>query len=400
MIYDIIIVGAGIAGLYAAYKIKKSDPKSKVLVLESESQVGGRAGTHKFNGVNVPSGAGVGRKKKDVLLIELLKELNISHTEFETEPHFSTTIFPRCTLKKTFLELRSKYNPKNHAHLTFRKFALSILDADAYHNFVTCSGYSDYENENAHDTLYNYGFDDNYKKWTAMGISWKTLLEKLVSNIGKKNIHCSKRVSKIDILESGVGVIVENAHRYECQKLILATTINCLRSILPGSNSKNSPYQYVHSQSFLRIYGKFTKDSSVIMKEICPRTTVVPGPLHKIIPMDSDKGVYMIAYTDNKAANLLEKYAENTPKNRSALCKIMEIAFGISIGSLELSDMIPFYWKEGTHYYDPLPSKYSSIKEFIQEIQHPHPNILVIGELASKNKGWVEGSLESVESIL
>jgi hypothetical protein len=400
MIYDIIIVGAGIAGLYAAYKIKKSDPKSKILVLEAESHIGGRAGTHKFNGVNVLSGAGVGRKKKDVRLTALLKELKISYNEFDTEPNFSATILPKCALKKTFLELRSKYNPKNHEHLTFRKFALSILDADAYHNFVTCSGYSDYESENAYDTLYNYGFDDNYQKWTALGISWKTLLEKLVSSIGKKNIHCSKRVSKIDILEQGVCITIDNGDKYECKKLVLATTINCLREILPGANSKNAPYRHVHSQAFLRIYGKFTAESSTIMKEICPRTTVVPGPLHKIIPMDSDKGVYLIAYTDNKAARILEKYAENNQKNRSVLCRILEIALGVSSGALELSDMVPFYWKEGTHYYDPLPLKYNSRKDFIQDLQHPHPNILVVGELASMNKGWVEGAIESVERVL
>ena len=33
-IYDTIIVGAGIAGLYAAYKIKKTDPKKSVLIME------------------------------------------------------------------------------------------------------------------------------------------------------------------------------------------------------------------------------------------------------------------------------------------------------------------------------------------------------------------------------
>ena len=34
-IYDIIIIGGGIAGLYSAYNIQKISPTKKILVLES-----------------------------------------------------------------------------------------------------------------------------------------------------------------------------------------------------------------------------------------------------------------------------------------------------------------------------------------------------------------------------
>jgi monoamine oxidase len=64
-----------------------------------------------------------------------------------------------------------------------------------------------------------------------------------------------------------------------------------------------------------------------------------------------------------------------------------------------LSDQTDGYI-EGTHYYDPLSAQYKSRKDFIQDIQHPYPNVLVIGEMASMKKGWVEGALESVENIL
>jgi hypothetical protein len=116
--------------------------------------------------------------------------------------------------------------------------------------------------------------------------------------------------------------------------------------------------------------------------------------------MDVERGIYMIAYTDNKGVSLLEKFSENTPRNREALCRIMEIALGIQQDTLELSDILSFYWKEGTHFYDKLPLKYNNREEFIQDIQNPYSNILVIGEMASMKKGWVEGALESVESVI
>ena len=35
-------------------------------------------------------------------------------------------------------------------------------------------------------------------------------------------------------------------------------------------------------------------------KNYIPSYTIVMGPLQKIIPMDPNKGIYMIAYSDNK----------------------------------------------------------------------------------------------------
>lgn len=42
MIYDFIIVGAGISGLYTNYLLKKHNPKSNILILESSDRIGGR----------------------------------------------------------------------------------------------------------------------------------------------------------------------------------------------------------------------------------------------------------------------------------------------------------------------------------------------------------------------
>ena len=42
-IWDYIIIGAGITGLYAAYRLRQStDPRSRILILEAGCRVGGR----------------------------------------------------------------------------------------------------------------------------------------------------------------------------------------------------------------------------------------------------------------------------------------------------------------------------------------------------------------------
>jgi len=82
--YDIIIIGAGLAGLYAAYNIKNKYPDKKLVILESNKRdyIGGRIGNETFYGQEIVVGAGVGRKDTDKLLIGLLHELDINYNEF------------------------------------------------------------------------------------------------------------------------------------------------------------------------------------------------------------------------------------------------------------------------------------------------------------------------------
>ena len=76
-IYDIIIVGSGISGLYSAYNILKKAPKTSFLILEKYKKkwIGGRMNNENFYGVQVVTGAGIGRNDTNPLLIKLLHSL-------------------------------------------------------------------------------------------------------------------------------------------------------------------------------------------------------------------------------------------------------------------------------------------------------------------------------------
>ena len=100
--HDIIIIGGGISGLYSAYKILQMAPETKLLVLERYKKrwLGGRMGNEMFQGTMVVNGAGVGRKEKDYLLIDLLKKLKIPYSEFPVTHNYASTISPPCNVKK------------------------------------------------------------------------------------------------------------------------------------------------------------------------------------------------------------------------------------------------------------------------------------------------------------
>ncbi len=400
--YDIIIVGGGISGLYSAYKILKMAPETKLLVLEGHKKqwLGGRLGNEMFQGTQIVTGAGVGRKEKDYLLIELLRELKVPYNEFQVAPKPAQTISPPCNIKKVINILKKQFKEKSQnapVRKTFKQFALPILGNELYNNLTICLGYTDYENEDVYDTLYHYGLEDNFEKWTALHIPWKLLIETIAKKIGYKNIHCSSFVTNVeDTLPCNFVVHTDKGKSYSCNKVILATTISSVLKLLP----EFPIYQQIHGQTFLRLYGKFSKSSAEIMKQYVSGYTIVPGPLKKIIAMDPDRGVYMIAYTDNEDAKYLKDRLTNTQKNRDYFCELLEEALGIPKGVLNLIAIKDYYWPIGTHYYEPLQSSFKNRKDFIKKAQNPIPGMLIVGEMISMNQGWTQGALESVESVV
>jgi len=408
--YDIVIIGSGIAGLYSAYTIQKMSPETSFVVLEKYKKqwIGGRTNNETFYGAQIVTGAGIGRKKKDKLLVHLLKEIDVPFEEFSFKPYYSKTIKHIVNINKTIHYLKNEYdkyenknddNEKEKKHITFKEFAKHILGNEYYNEFLTCVGYTDYENEDAYEVISSYGMDDNSCCWKGMYVPWKKLVMTLYHKIGAQNVKTSMNVisvSKIRENPSRFLIETEGGTKFICNKVIVATTITSIRSLFP----KKSIYNEIEGQNFLRLYGKFSKYSSHIMKQYVKGYTIVPGPLQKVIPMDADKGVYMIAYSDNKNASFLKNYITNTEKNRSTMCFLLEKALGIPRGSLELVALKDFYWPIGTHYYKPLSEKYTNREEFIDQAQHPEECVLVVGEVVSENQGWTNGALSSVKKVL
>jgi hypothetical protein len=418
--YDIIIIGSGIAGLYSAYNIRQLAPNKSLLVLEKYKKqwIGGRLNNEEFYGTTVVTGAGIGRKDKDHLLQELLNDLHIKYTDFNLDVNYA--ISDPVNVNAIISLLKKEYNKSvkelkengsgGQINKTFRQFAKPLLGAKLYNKFVETSGYSDYEDEDVEQTLYKYGMDDNSDALTGLHIPWHQLIQTLVHKVGTQFVKSSSNVTNIRSLasgsESGTGLApcnyeleTEQGLKYYCNKIILATTITGIHKLLVQivDKSQFSLYNYIKGQPFLRLYAKFPKASSDIMRKYVPTYTIVSGPLQKIIPMSADKGVYMIAYSDNANAEILKDHLKNTVKNRVFFAKMLEEALNIETNSLQITALLDFYWPIGTHYYSPLPKNMSmSRTEFIDKAQYPLPNVLVVGEVVAENQGWTEGALDSV----
>lgn len=398
---DFIIIGSGMAGLYTAYKIKQSSPNKSFLILEKYNKewIGGRTSNDHFYGTEILTGAGVGRKQKDKLLYKLLQEFHLEPRDGMFNPKKSQLIRD-IDIMNTIHRLRQEYTNYKHVGFTFKQYATHILGSDLYQQFILSSGYTDYENEDAYETLYYYGIEDNTCCWKLFYVPWKKLVMKLYDFIGASHFRFSSKATRIQKVNDNPCrflVETENGTQYMCNKVIVATTITGIRSLLP-----NYPiYNEIDGQPFLRLYAKFNKKSLPILKEYVQGFTILPGPLQKMIPMDETKGVYMIAYNDNKNALALKPYLENTEKNRKLYEMLLERALGIQENSLHIISIKDYYWPIGTHYYKPLNKElYKNREEFIEKAQNPETGIVVVGEVVSRNQGWTEGALESVKAVI
>jgi len=240
--YDIIIVGSGMSGLYSAYNIKKMYPDISFLILEQYKKewIGGRTSNDIFYNVKVVTGAGIGRNDTNPLLIDLLNELNIPFKKYHSIIDYSKTFEP-IDIIKVINYLKKEY--KKHPELrdyTFKNFFIHFFGEKIYKQFVISNGYSDYENADLYETLFNYGMDDNTGGWTGLHIPWKQLVEALYSKIGKSHFKFSSKIVKIHKLEEKpclFELITENGDRYNSNKVIIATTISSIKQLVPDPNN-------------------------------------------------------------------------------------------------------------------------------------------------------------------
>lgn len=367
-INNIVIIGAGISSLYSAYLLKKNYPKIKFTIIEKSEECGGRVKMSNLGDVKISTGAYFTRVDKDKILIKLLKDLDIKINPYNLDIDYS---FKESDVNKLIEKLKKELPKYNRSKIKFKDFGKDVLGKD-YDNFIDMMGYSDFENADINDTLFNYGLEDNISGYKVVNLDWSEVIEKLVNFIGKENIVLNTEVKSIK--EKNGSFLINS--KYECDGVIIGVTINTLKNLLD-----NKIYNQIDSQSFIKVFAK-SKDLDI------DKYTVVDSELRKVIPVKDD--VYTIAYSDNKDALSIKS------KNNSYFEELLSTHFNKDI---RINNVKKFFWEEGTHYYKPLTTEYKSRKEFIKEAQHPKDNIWVVGEVVAEKQGWVEGALSSVEKI-
>ena len=126
MIYDSIIIGAGVSGLYMAYKL--SEKGKKVLIIERNNYLGGRIYTHKdkLAGINFQYEAGAARIASiHILILKLITEFDLDNELIEISNERIPIV--RNLTYNTRHELDTVYNANDNEKLDIQFLINKVL---------------------------------------------------------------------------------------------------------------------------------------------------------------------------------------------------------------------------------------------------------------------------------
>ena len=388
IIYDYIVIGGGIGGLYANYLL--SNKNYNGLLLEKNDVFGGRAYEMKFHGTLIKLGAGIISDNNNHLL-KLLKELHIKVNSFKS--HIDTYKLNDFNIELAIKQIIKKYNEhKNIIKIkgyTMKQFLLKYFGSSFTKNFIVNCEYYDFINSDVEYFIKYYDiYDMSHKLHDVLIINWIDLINKLIKNNCKYNVNVLS-INKEDNIFNIRANNNNNNIIYYTKKIIFATTLKPLVKLSSSiiNNIDINYKNYIGAVPFTRIYCYYKNGYNTELDHF----TIFGNKLQKVIKINNN--VLMASYSDSSNALYWKKVEQfSKAKQISTVRKHLE---EIGINN-PIDDIVIAFWDEGVHYYKPV----KDLKKNIKKLSNPAKNVYVVGEMISYKQGWVEGAIESTDRII
>ena len=415
-----IIIGAGITGLYLAYKLLlKGVSATDIVIFEGSGRIGGRIYTNEHKGFRYSVGAGrLGKKHKYVM--KIIKDFKLQDqiinigkntnyfvegrlmNEAELLSHYKSNFKSLNELWRYAIEKKlngNKYDPclynlHNYFSLILSANDVELLkislgyigemyDMNAYNGIITLRKDFDIRNneffilrDGIHilcDVLYKYILD------AGVSVKFSSILEDICDS---ESCAGGESGDKKYVKVSGVK------HSYS--KLYLTIKRGDYMNI--GYFKKyESLFNTVSDGHLLRIFAQY-KD--VWFKDM-PKI-LTQNKLQFIIPIDYNSGLIQISYSDRYNADFWNAF-KNEKDVKKYLTKILNEMFPEK--NIKEPEWITMhFWKAGDHMWN-VGVHTKKIQEKMDDIFIPK-DIYILGETYSERQAWIEGAIETVHKKL
>lgn len=375
MIYDYIIIGSGISGLYLGYLLQNK----KYLIIEKNDNIGGRIQHINFHGNIIQLGAGIIKDSQnnvlDLLIKLQLKYITVYKDHNKLIPNYN---------KEEYNNILDKIkNTKNRHDQSMKETIKKVLKNDnkKINLFINSYNYTDYLKADTNLTIKYYPINDFYDSKSKIHIiegGNHKIIEALIPYSNKK-IKLNSGIISIEKNDNIWIVTDEHNNTYQTKHVISTVDIKALKKIkirgLENKDNINYFKKMIGVNNFLRMYtyhDKIELNNSV----------VIPHIFKQMIPINNN--IIMSAYCDNNNATKTNKLLQNI--NNKEITEIINNYISTS----PVKDKIIKYWDVGTHYYKP---SYNYKKNYYSE-----DNFSIVGEVIGYEQGWMEGAIHSVNN--
>ena len=406
--YDFIIIGGGISGLYMATQLRKNN---HIMLLEKNDYFGGRIYQHEetIDGKHLSFPAGAGRfNKNHQLLIRLLRKYKL--IDFRKQKGFSSSIkfidskgeFSTQQSKKNgftllykILDKSKKMNDEYLKQISFQELAKEVLHQKDVDYLLVSIGYSgQLKHMNAYDAcnLFETGIRDDIPYF---GGNFHLLVQEILKELKHHKTTLKKSCSVENVSFNNTKQCYEVFYQNKrslSKKIVFAIPQPSLLRFSLLQPISNIIQHSITCKPLCRVYAYF-KPEDVWFRDL--KTKVVTNnALRYIIPMDAEKGLIMISYSDDQYTSFWEKRKHSQEKLKKAIVQYVNKTFDLDISPPE--KVWVFHWDCGVGYWNPgINSSY--VNSFMV---HPLSNVYICGENYSLTQSWVEGALQSCEHCL
>ena len=426
--YDLLIIGAGIAGLHVATRYLKKHPTHSVCIVERNNYLGGRIYTHHQQvpgkgGYQWEAGAGrIALTHKRV--IGLIKEYGLTFTKWsKAGKRFEEKTDPFPSLLPIYLQPLLSLKPSVLATHTLDTLLRSIYGTQKATAFMSLFPYwAEFHTLRADIALdaFLHGPLGGHTGYGGCVEGLSALADEMGKDITNRGGTIRLGVSLLHLQEEekdkahgNQRVLVQSVSDrskdskkewLEAKRVVLAMDATSLQKI-KSIRDMLPVLRYLTTEPLFRIYAVFPSlvpprlqggDKNSISWFSGMDKVVVPGPIRFFIPMDASRGLAMISYTEGKDAS----HWMDMPEKRREKEIMAELRRTFPDKEIPDPLLIKFHpWRSGCTYW--VPGRYDVEEESNKSVQ-PIPGcpLYLCSESFAVQQSWMESALVQAEKVL